>query len=331
MMKQSTPTYAFEDGMVYALLEGQVIASGSDPDEVKEEAEEAIDQKTKKDEKKKAEQKIRSATHVETPNGIKGKIVSHVSSWDDDNQVSVRFENGRIVNLSTSKLPIESFVNDNQKTASTDTPVTQLQSRLSSDYEHDKDSLSQRLAELTEINREAKHLLSTGVSFTDEQELDQIAVAADTERSEIKEALEHLEQADIDAFVPFDPQVVEQATVGVRNESSWLDDMVNSMVVEANSQDFKKILDEGPIKFVAELSDAALADKGVVANAAQSFISQKTAGVESDDTDKYRAAFIERVEDARKDELRQRQAVARKEASVVEASDTDGPDEGLFL
>ena len=331
-MTQTNPTYAFENDMVYALVDGQVIASGLDPDDVKEDAKTNLKRKNEKKEREEVESKIQAATHVVTPNGIKGKIVSHVKSWDDDNQVSVRFENGRIVNLSTSKLPVESFVTDQQKTAASDTPLGLLNGRLSSSYDHDKASLAERLSVLEEISREASQLLANGASFTDEQALDEFVVVAEAERSEVKEALDHLEQADIEAFVPFDPQVVEQATVGVQSTGSWLDHTVNTMIAEANEQDFKQILDEGPIEFVAGLSDAALADAGVVAHAARSFISQKTAGVESDSLEKFQAAFVERVEDARRDEQAERKKVARKEASVVEATNTDdGPDEGLFL
>lgn len=330
-MADATPTYAFEDDGVYAVLNGEVIAKGADVAEAEENASDFLKKKEDKDEKESARKKIEGATHIVTPGGIKGKIQNRYASWDSDESITVRFDNGRIVSLATHKIPLDQFVTEElEKTAATDTPIGKLAARLDDTYGHDKDSLRTRIGELTEVANEARELLTVGASYTDEAELDRIVVHAEAELSEVRQALDHLEQTDAE-IAPFDPQVVEQATIGVRDDGDWLGETVNQMVQEAEGQDFERMLDDGPTEYVAELGDAAVADAGVVQNGARDLVSAKTAGLEGEEVDKFRALFVERAEEARKIELASRKETAKKEASVEEPAATDGPDEALFF
>jgi hypothetical protein len=155
-------------------------------------------------------------------------------------------------------------------------------------------------------------------------------VLADHELHETNDALEAL--VDTDAYAPpapFDPQVAEQESVG-GGDSTWLDDTLNEMIAEAESTDYDQLMEEAPEVMVAEMETPALEDAHGVADHASQFVSSKVAGIEHDAVEEFRAAFLERVESARKTELesREEQAVAQQREAAVE---DEGPDEGLFL
>lgn len=331
-MADPTLTFAFEDDEVLAISDGVVVASGKDADEAKENANEFIKNKKEKDDEDEKKAARQSATHVVTPNGLKGKITNRTASWDTDEQVTVRFENGRIVTLATSKLPQDYFVTENARTASADSPIEALKQVFASDFEHDRDSLVARVAQLDEVIAEAREILADGASYTDERDLDEVVVHAEAEKSELAEAIEHLDAVDNELAAPYAPEVVEQGAVGTRpQDGDWLDNTLHEMRAEAEDQDFVKVLDDGPTEFATQLPDGALADQGVAAAAARDFIEAKTAGLEGEEVAKYRDVFVERVEAARRAELSTRKATARKEAAVEETPANDGPDEGLFL
>src|SRR3982751_1845072 len=106
-MADPTLTFASEDDQVLAISDGVVVAKGSDADEVKGDAVKYLEEQSKDKDEKKKKAARQSATHVQTPNGLKGSILNRTSSWESDEQVTVRFENGRVVTLATSKLRSE--------------------------------------------------------------------------------------------------------------------------------------------------------------------------------------------------------------------------------
>ena len=76
-----------------------------------------------------------------------------------------------------------------------------------------------------------------------------------------------------------------------------------------------------------------LADTGSTREAAQDHIAAKLAGTTPESQESYTQAFLAKVEQARRDELKERTEVA-KEAAVKQASveeQTDASDEVLFL
>lgn len=328
MGAEITPTFVFEGSTVLAFIDDEVVAFGDDIDAVEAEAfERAKARQAQRDEEAREASK-RTATHIITPNGMKGRLLGRTPDvWGE--RVTARMENGEIKEFHTTGH--EKWANENHKVANSN-PIVTLRERLGSTYGHDKTSLVDRLSELESIRREAGDLIIKGASYIDETQLDQIRVLADAESVEVGEVIDHLNSVD-DAIAPptFSPQVVEQATVGVRDDgSTWLEQTAQDMIEENSSQDFNKLLDEGPTVLVAELPDASLADAGSVRELALSHITSKTAGVESDQIDEYRQLFISRVEEERRLQLARRKKEVQKEAAVESPDNPDIPDEALF-
>jgi hypothetical protein len=332
-MAEPTITIAFEDDGVVAISDGVVVASGTDADDVKSDAVKYLEEQSKDKDKKKKEAARKTATHVQTPNGLTGQILNRTASWDSDENVTVRFENGRVVTLATSKLPQEAFLTDITKEASADNnPISILKTAFAEDFDRDRDSLVARVAQLDEIIADAREILADGAAYTDERDLDEVVVHAEAEKSELAQAIEHLDSVDNELAAPTPTQVFEQAQLGDQRGGDWLDDTFNQMTNEAEGQDFVKLLDDGPTEFISEQSDDLLAEQGLVAASVRDFIEARTAGLTGDEADKFREVFVERAELARRAELSSRKAAARTEASVEKTASVDeGPDEGLFL
>jgi hypothetical protein len=323
-MSDQTPTFAFEDDKVYALVNGQVVASGDSL----EEAEEALEiKRAEESEVEQEERKKKNATHIVTPNGLKGAILNR--EWGD--QVTARFDNGSI---STFKVTAGAkWVNeDNTKTAGA-SPIDTLESRVSStDFAHDREGLVARREELQSIRHEARSILIKGASYLDEHKLDNIVVTAEAELAEVGEAIEHLDSEHADSFAPpapFRTEVVEQAALG-GGDSTWLDHAVQEMTDEAAALDFQKELAEGPGLFVTELDDGVVADTGATREVALAHIQSKTASVDSDQLERYTTLYLARVEEARRKELASRKETTKKEAAHQKEALDNVPDEALF-
>lgn len=331
-MSDLTPTFHFEGDEVFALHEGKVIASGSDIAAVEASAVEYLDALGKeRDTKDKADRK-KKATHIVTPNGIKGEILSSVPDVWGSTQVTARFENGTI-----SQVTIhgdDGFEYVAEKTASAKDPLEGLEKRLGAEYGRDKDSLAARLTELGEIAQKAASLVANGAPYSVQQKLDGLRTAALAEASEVREAHDYLESADAEAFAapqPFRMAAAEQVELGAAAGSDWLEVVAQEMFSEAEGTDFEKLLDEGPLLFVTELDNGALADAGVAREMAVSHIHSKTAGFEGDEVENYREQFVARVEAARRAELAERQETTHKEAAVEKEAHINAPDEALFM
>lgn len=321
-------TYSFDGDEIFAHHAGAIIASGTDMKKVETDATEYLDGlKTTRDQVAKENAK-KKATHIISPNGVRGEIISRVSNVWGEQEVTARFEQGRI---STFKIHGEQDVQwVTEKTASAKDPSEALAKRLASDFEFDRDSLAARHVELGDIAKEAHRLASAGASYLTEAKLDEIKLSAEAERRQVKEAIDHLDDADIEAYRPPTPVVAEQADMGAAAGNSWLDVTAQDMIAEAEGQDFEKELAEGPAMFVTDLDTGALADGGVTREMALAHITSKTAGFAGEEVEDYRERFIARVEVARRHELASRKTTSKKEAAATQEIEANVPDEALF-
>src|SRR4051812_31166058 len=185
-MSDLKPTYAFEGDEVYAVLDGQVIASGSDIASVETEAQPKIEAAQRVATEAKREKAKKTATHIITPNGVKGQILGRVAStWGEE--ITVRFENGEIRSFETSGR--EEFVNEGtQKTASAN-PIESLQAVLDKSYDHTKEGLRERIAELKDVARVASQHVAGGTAYEHQVKLDEIRVVAEAEAAEAQEVV----------------------------------------------------------------------------------------------------------------------------------------------
>jgi hypothetical protein len=331
-MADLTPNYYFEGDEIFALHEGKVIASGNDMKQVESEAVAYLDGlRTHRDQVEKANAK-KQATHVTTPSGLKGEILGRTPNmWGET--VTVRFENGHIAHLNTHGE--DGLTYSSERTASTNgNPAEKLEQRLASTYERDLDSLRARHRELGEIAKTAFSHLRNGAPYQIEVQLDQVRTAAETEARQIKEAIDHLEAADLESFTPPAPYqmgVAEQAGLGRQNDGSWLDVTTQDMIDESEGQDLGKLMVEGPAMFVTGLDDGALGNQGVVQEMAYSHVVSKTAGFTGSEVEQFRASFVARVEQLRRAELSDRKATHHKEAAAAEEVQSNAPDEALFM
>jgi hypothetical protein len=353
-------SYAFRDDGVYAIENGQVIAFAETLDKIALNGQDvqALETVT---EHAKAELGIRSqetsydgdteglggfghgssakvATHIVTPNGLKGKIMGQVvpGLWSDE--VTVRFENGHIARLEvtddftfTSDAKPLRAVASAKAQASSEDRIEFLREKLAEVADGDGLSLKTRLADLQEIQEIATELGSRRSASTEEvTELDTIRAEAAYEASEVRDALAYLEDAEPMAPpTPILSRVVEQEHVG-RGDAGWLDKVAQDMIEEADATDFDKMLNEGPAVFVAELESGPLADQGLTASLATSFIESKVAAARPEIREKITELWVERVESARREAYANRKQTIAKEAAAEADLYESMPDDILF-
>jgi hypothetical protein len=313
--------YHFEGDTVYAIHGGRVIASGK-TDKMEEVESDATNYlkglKKEKDDKQK-----KSATHVVTPSGLKGQVLQRTASvWGDE--VTVRFENGQVSTFSAHG--VKDWMTE--KTSSAANPVQGLDHRLAKTYDHDRASLVQRHRDLVDIYHEAKKLITSGVSYTDQQKLDSIIVTAEAEGEHIHDAINAIDEGQVEAYQPPTPMPVEQASMG--RSDDWLDAVVQDMQAEFEGIDYEQILNDDPTLLAAGLDDGIVADQGASRELALSHVRSKTAGFVGDDVESYVDQFLARFEAARRRELSNRTTDTRKEAAVATSRVEDAPDEALF-
>lgn len=328
-MTPITPKYVRDGDEIYAFVGDRCIAHGSHFAAVEQTATDYLDHVVTEDKAKAAEAQKASATHVTSPNGLKGEILSNVDGvWG--NELTVRWENGRIAKYHAH----EGFEFTKESAEPPKNALEYLEGVLNTEPEHDKQSLFSRITSLDEMIIKASNVINTGVSLSDERKIDQLVVAAEYEKREVKEALDHLEQADAESFsppAPFSMGVAEQADLGP--SSNWLDETVGEMVAETEGQNFDKMLDEEPGLFVADIDTGALGDAGIVGEMALSHIVSKTAGLRGEKIEEYRKAFVAKTELARRRELADRTTVAKEqfEKTAKTEEQQDLPDDALFL
>lgn len=266
------------------------------------------------------------AQTVTTPNGLKGRVLARVPSlWGEE--VTVRFENGVI-----KKIPVDQRLTfaAAESAPEGETSAQRLEERLATNFQSDKMSLVARGRELEKIKNEAAS--SVGVASDAEAvELSKIATQANYEQREVEAALEAIAAGEVEAYEAPAPienlPAVTQASTG-SSDASWLDQVHNDMVTEANAVDYRKLMDEGPEQFVASLSPAQVADAAVTRVMASREIEAKVAGADETQREAYSRMWLARVENQRKAHLASHKEEVRKEAASDEPSH---PDESLFL
>jgi hypothetical protein len=319
-----SPTYVFaDDGLVYAYVNGRIVASAKDVTEL--EAKEAdFVPFEKKDEEEENEQTPeatdeekpkKKATHIVTPNGLKGQILGRVKGmWGD--QVTVRLENGRIAKFDVTSDSKVSYTHEEKEVTS---PYTALQERLDAQVDPDRGSLVARIAELKKIQRQAKTLYSSA-KYVDETTIHNMVVAADHEIRQIGDAIEALDQGD--PYTPPEPVVFEQADMG-HGDTSWLDQVGAETEAEDAALNEVDHVDESAEILAAELSDEMINDAEGIAMAASRRSARLTPENKARFMDRFAAAL------ARERTSRFHEAHLQKQASTEE--NHDGPAEGLFF
>lgn len=262
------------------------------------------------------------ATHIITPNGLKGQILGKTKGlWSD--QVTIRLENGRIAKFDVTPDSDIEYVAEG-KTASS--PYARMSEVLDSDVDPSRSGLKKRIAELKVVKQEAKSNFRSA-SYVDESTLHNIIVEADAQIQEAMDAIEHMDNST--PYAPPEPQVFEQESMG-GNDSSWLDHALQEMVQEAEATDFDQVMEEQPETMVAELETPALEYSQGVQDYALSYVRSKTAGLDKQAVAEFTREFLARVEAARLAELELRGEETRESISKNASVDSDGPAEGLF-
>lgn len=324
-MTDLIPTYAYAEGQVLAFFEDKVIAKGNSFAAVEKTAVEYLDSLGRERNRRNTASVRHRATHIVTPNGLKGEILGHGSVWGDE--ITVRFENGQIRRFATTHLADDQYI---EEKPTPESPVVALEEELNADYPRDKESLIARINALAGLRHRASVMTRTA-SYTDASKIAQVEMMANAEQREIKEALAHLEAIDAETAIPEAMQfhATEQASLGRAAKDDWLEVVAQDMIAESEAQDFDQLLNEGPAEFVSDLNNVD--DVGVVRELAMSHIMSKTAGFQGDAVDDYRERFVAATEIARRRELQYRQDEMSREATVKQAAEDNIPDEALFI
>lgn len=330
MSHNLSPTYIPRNGKVYAFFENRIIASGDDFKSVEKTAVDYLDSLSKHRKKAAEEQKKAAATHITTPNGVKGKILNRVEGIFGEKEITVRLDNGRVAKLIARGDETWS----NEKDAATIDPVDAIQAKLDEDYTYDTQSLATRLDKLDSIKATARvAAAANGATYEDQQRLDKIVLLADAEKMEIESALDYLKQADAETVdsEPHGYKAVDQAPIGHSGASGWLTQTAAEMVKDAESINYDKLLAEEPTVFVASLEKGTLESPESVATMAYDLVVNKTAAFTEDDVVEYREKFVASAEMARRRELEARTQEEVEKTTQKEAATKDFRDEELFL
>ena len=334
-MTTLAPTFVREGNQVLAFFDNQLIAQGPVFAKVEESALEYLDNLSLDRNTKDVEQKKASATHIVTPSGLKGEILgNHEGQWGEK-LITVRLENGRIARLQAHAGNDKDIEYQTIEAAAPESALEYLEGTLDETPEGTRESLSARIDSLDQLVVAATEF-QRHASYEDQRKGSEIVISAEHEKREVRDALAHLELADAEAFAPpapFKTGAVEQVDLG-GGSGSWLDETVNDMIAESSSQDFDRLLVEEPGQFVVGLDTGALADQGITREMALSHIVSKTAGYQGKAIDEFREQFLAKVEQVRRDELKDRTKSAKKTAektAKAEETVSKSPDESLFL
>lgn len=269
------------------------------------------------------------ATHIITPNGLKGQILGKTKGlWSD--QVTIRLENGRIAKFDVTPDSGVEYITE-AKTAS---PYARMAEVLDADPDPTRGGLKRRIAELKVVKQEAQSSFRSA-SYVDESTLHNIIVEADAQIAEAVDAIEHMDNST--PYAPPEPQVFEQESMG-GGDSTWLDQALNEMVDEAEATDFDQVMEEQPELMVAEMETPTLEYSDGVQDFALSFVRSKTAGLDKQAVSEFTTAFLARVEEARIAELEKRDEEEESEDDEDKpdflkkdaSTHYDGPAEELF-
>lgn len=334
-MTTLSPTFVREGNQVLAFFEDRLIAQGTVFAKVEESALQYLEGLTLDKNAKAIEHKKARATHIVTPNGLKGEILgNHTGTWGEK-LVTVRLENGRIARFEAHAGNDDGIDYQTIEAAAPESALDYLESTLNEVPDGTRESLAARIDSLDQLVVAATEF-QHHASYEDQRKASEIVITAEHEKREVRDALAHLELADAEAFAPpapFKATAVEQASLG-RDSSSWLDETVGEMIAESANQDFDQLLAEGPGQFVIDLDTAALADQGITHDMALSHIVAKTAGYQGEAVEEFREQFLAKVEQARRDELKDRTKKSKKKAEKTAKKEKKAkklPDAALFL
>lgn len=349
-MPATNPTFVFDDdGKAYAYVAGKIVAAADDADELEAQlqrmdtesnpveaakdknpfAKKEDESEEEGEEKKESAVTAATATHVTTPNGLKGTILGKQKGlWGD--QVTIRLENGRIAKFDVAASEDIEYSREVEDPFPTQhNYVAKLQEQLDKTYDGTRAALVARVEELKLLKENGANFIRSA-SYADGETVDNIIVQADYELREVTDALSALEDAEpYAAPAPFATGVTEQESMG-GGDSSWLDNAVDQMVTENEAQDFDALLEEGPDVFVSELETPVLEDQDVTNEYAEQFVSSKTAGLQPEAVTEFKKAFMTNVEHARQLELASRVEASEKIAKEASTEDHDGDATGLF-
>jgi hypothetical protein len=327
-MAPLTASYEYhEDGSVSAIFEGRVIVKSADFASAETTATEYLDGLQKKRVKDDTAEIEKKATHITTPNGLKGQIISRVDGmWG--NEVTVRFANNEIRRFETTAGL--TFSAETEDAPSTYTAA--LQTVLDRPVDTSREGLTARVTELQAVQREVHDHFASERSAAAQRDLNRIAMTASVEVEEVKEALAYLAAVDAENASPAAPvyAAVEQVSLGQNSGNDWLSITAQDMIDESEEEDLEELMDEGPTKLVSSLEDSAIHHAGTVQEIAAAHIMGRTAGFQGAQVEAYREQFVARTEQARRLEMTYRQDAAREVATVKQASMDNVPDEALF-
>jgi hypothetical protein len=269
------------------------------------------------------DKKHEGATHIMTPNGLKGKIMGKAVPGLWGPEVSVRMENGHIARLHVAE--VSEFITEAPDTVD---KLVEIRETLAATVIGDATSLRTRQADLKDVVSHLRQLASTGIDDVLLNEVDSLHAEASYELTEVAAALDHIIASEPYAPTGREYMAVEQASIG-GHTGSWLDEVAQDMIREADATDFDKLLNEGPEVFVAGLETAPLGDQSVTRTLASNYIRTKTAAARPEIREKYEDMWLERVEACRRAEFPTRKTAMAKEAATT--ADAGGADEALFL
>src|ERR1017187_1490667 len=179
-MMRLSATYVYEGDQIFAFHGNTLITHGTEHTAVEQTAVDYLNNLVKKDKQDGENTDFKSARFVETPNGLKGEILGNVKGVWDENEITVRWENGRIAKYDTR---IEGKYT---KTAAAEpeSALDYLTKTLDASYSHDKASLSSRLRDLDGVVAKVAAIVATEIPAADVRQLDGIALAAEHEQNE---------------------------------------------------------------------------------------------------------------------------------------------------
>lgn len=321
-----SPTYVFRGERAYAVRGNQVIAAGTDADELREVVEAEDREKQLKPKAK------RSSRRVVTPNGLQGEILGNTTVWGGE--LTVRYANGTIATILAEGVQPAEDEPEARIAASAD-PISKLEERLANVVTpEDREGVVSRLAELAEVERELEALNPRGVrrGTTETARLQAISAGTRHEAEQLRLALDQIEQAEAQGIEPRPFSIglaPEQAEVG-DFDGAGLEEAYQQMQDELRDVDFDEVLREDPAVLVEGLADPILDDAAEVADLALAHVRARTAGVDSAVLPRYEETFVQRAEQARLARIAKRPAHETPRTSSSTDLD-DLPDEVMFL
>lgn len=305
-LNDSEVTYSFKDDGVDAIRDGEVIASGADVQEAETKAHEAS--KTASAAQTEKVSSRRTATHVTTPNGLKGTILGRTPGiWGEE--ITVRFANGHIASLPTASSSGFTFSTAEDEENNS---LGRIATIVATSVADDTATLSARVETLHGVRAQASKIAST-LGHDDLVRLDGYIALARSEQDEIQSVLAARDsQVEDEAYTPYVPPKRSF-------DESWLDRVASEEVAETVRDHESEV-----VAFVSSLTDDTIADGSTTAQVVYDKFASEV------DDDEALDGIIESAEGTRVAVQAQRRE-ARREAKVAsDKASLEAPDESLF-